>query len=982
MAQKGQDNYEDALGSIFDFMFAEANKPPDKRKPIKPTGVSGSSEFTDALGMVLENPAAFVSDTVIDGMNDAFNPSLIKTQIDTRGNEMEIKANDIAGILKDPNAFFKKQYDTAKLKRKGSHIRWMAPAVQDVVTRAYAKKLGLSAEDGKILGQATRRAMSEKGYDRSTEDRKGLKNFNQNYGLGFTGRTYKEGSTDDLDVFVGGLQRNDQVKKYGEILRKNIDPSNRGEYDKQMRLFTEKLKREGALNPVEWQNFIKKESGLSPSLITSINNDIKTGMTSGVRKRPARLMNNNYLDLLGDHYKGKADNAGSEDDKVRNQTAANMVDALKEQKLMSRSKDELKRVRQQIKDKRRIDSKHPDLKMLLEEEKMWEQLRQVGRLSTLGQLEGMKQSWDATMRTTKDLIPNMLNGNFYNDKGHKNPLLCPTKNVAVNGVDVHMSVGRQGIYNEQFSEFLTDIYYVTPAALVSTLTTGEGFARRLHKQRKGIEVKILGLDDETKKLFKSLDVLNEKGEFSIKAWEALMTGEDRDNKLKPIMDYIAKNPDGKFSKSFVKMLKDEDRLGMLAHRFGTISRFTKKTELIFKQNLAKVLGVDLGGDLAKTSAGGIISRFVGSKLWTKGTQEFFAKRLGKEAAERIGKELLEGGLKVGLKAFIESILVAGSSIAGTPLAGAIVWVATEIVTEIGFKLIGEIILLIMLLVMGVFGIMAVGIGGAFTIGMWGGATASDYMSVHSHILPTEIEECPAYIPLEFDGDTLGSLEALREALEVLGLTATEINLILQEYQANPGNLSQILSSYGLTQSQINNVVAQVGTGTGPLAPFEAGALPAGETCLLGSGGSYNCTQGAYGHWSHQNVAANDYGYLGYFHAPSFCGSGNCTVTFNGPINCTAGYAGDMVKFTAEYGGTTYEFKLIHVASNFSVGQSIGSGERVARIMTFEETGNACSSGAHLHLETKVNGATVDPYEVMTSPSSQGGFGCNISTCPL
>ena len=30
-----QKQYEDALGSVFDFIFTESQKPPDKRKPVK-----------------------------------------------------------------------------------------------------------------------------------------------------------------------------------------------------------------------------------------------------------------------------------------------------------------------------------------------------------------------------------------------------------------------------------------------------------------------------------------------------------------------------------------------------------------------------------------------------------------------------------------------------------------------------------------------------------------------------------------------------------------------------------------------------------------------------------------------------------------------------------------------------------------------------------------------------------------------------------
>ena len=169
-------------------------------------------------------------------------------------------------------------------------------------------------------------------------------------------------------------------------------------------------------------------------------------------------------------------------------------------------------------------------------------------------------------------------------------------------------------------------------------------------------------------------------------------------------------------------------------------------------------------------------------------------------------------------------------------------------------------------------------------------------------------------------------------------------------------------------------------GTGPVIPFNGKPLPAGETCLVFPP-SADCTQGMYGSFSHKNTPAIDIAAGMYFYAPTFCGNNNCVITYyNGSVTCSNGYAGGMIKFTATYEGNVYEFKLLHVDSPYRPGDKIGSGDPVARIMTIEETGTACSTGQHLHIETRFNGGIVDPREVLNKPSNEGGFGCNISSC--
>lgn len=166
-------------------------------------------------------------------------------------------------------------------------------------------------------------------------------------------------------------------------------------------------------------------------------------------------------------------------------------------------------------------------------------------------------------------------------------------------------------------------------------------------------------------------------------------------------------------------------------------------------------------------------------------------------------------------------------------------------------------------------------------------------------------------------------------------------------------------------------------GSGVVEPFVGDPLPSDVQCILGTN-AIRCTQGPFGNFSHAKVPAVDLVGADYVYAPQFCDAakGNCVVSYTPSVNCTAGYAGGMVilKATAP-NGHTYTFKMIHVAGN--VTGAVGAGVAVARTMEWSETGNACSSGKHLHLEVV---GTTDPMGVLTGVLSNGGFGCSISQC--
>lgn len=165
-------------------------------------------------------------------------------------------------------------------------------------------------------------------------------------------------------------------------------------------------------------------------------------------------------------------------------------------------------------------------------------------------------------------------------------------------------------------------------------------------------------------------------------------------------------------------------------------------------------------------------------------------------------------------------------------------------------------------------------------------------------------------------------------------------------------------------------------------PFEGEPLPDGVTCLYGPQPT-RCTQGPGGSYSHGNLIAIDVADLSYFYTPTFCdeGLGNCVLISTRPYPCGS-HAGDEVVFTAEYGGHSYKFILVHTKLNdqYSPGDLLGPGIPIGRIQEYAET-YTCSTGKHLHLELEYDGSKVNPQNVMTADPSDGGFGCQTSSCP-
>jgi len=145
-----QKQYEDALGSVFDFIFTESIKPPIKQKPVKVTGVDGVSEYVDAIAAVLENPGKFVNNTTVGAFNDLVNPDIASVDLGP-GEKVKFSLLNVKDVLNNDMTFVDKQFARLENSRKMGKLAWAGEQLSGIVAATWARKYGLDLETQNAL---------------------------------------------------------------------------------------------------------------------------------------------------------------------------------------------------------------------------------------------------------------------------------------------------------------------------------------------------------------------------------------------------------------------------------------------------------------------------------------------------------------------------------------------------------------------------------------------------------------------------------------------------------------------------------------------------------------------------------------------------------------------------------------------------------------------------------------------------------------
>ncbi len=702
MAQRSKQENYDALGSIFDFIFKESKKSPDKRRPIKPTGISGESMLTDALAASLEMPGAFITNNIIDEFNDMLDIKLADFKLDDQ-TKVSISSNNVIDFLRDPNTFIQKQIDRGKGVRKANRIRFLGEVMDDYLTTAWAHQYG-DLEAKEI-------ALARAGANENSEKYKVNRAVGQNIRLDTLSNS---DFTRDRSIELIGR------KTFG----KRWDSM--GEQEKFE--FMDRLTETGPTifkNPKTGKTDVSKDWGggvasesVQEYLVQRYGREEAKNFSLATHSRKGtdkidlsnselyRTLETDYLDGKVEALKGAS--SGTEEEKKRK--------IYEKSRLMVNLRNE-----NQLNNLKKALEQETDADKKVEIEKAI-QLGEMARralgdrnnfLAPLGKIEGWVDSINRVYGgiLAPNLVVSVLKGDFFDAR--KNTFLCPTTSGKAGGVDIIKAKEGKNKFTNTYNKMSETIYYLTPKAALRTLFfNGEGFAFLLSKQLESLQ-DIQGLSQK--------ELL---GKFNDK-----LTNKDFDAFMKTTL--IKMKASGISAKDLARIeatLKKAKGLQNLINIFSWPSKFKSAIE----SSINKVL--------VRNRA-----RFARILLKNKSLRNWMIKS---GAGKLLGTWITQGGLKTLVRSLVTAI--AGSAgLVLTPLGSAFVtavtWVLTDLIIKLG-KLLTTVGMLFALGVIGIF-VLMVSLGSG-SVRKWQKEVYS-----YTHVIPGKVEICPDYgftepIPVE------------------------------------------------------------------------------------------------------------------------------------------------------------------------------------------------------------------------------------------
>jgi predicted transcriptional regulator len=489
------DKKDDVLGQIFDFIYAQQELPPSKRKPIDTTGVAGDKELIDAVSAILENPAIFNVNTIADEYSDAINIKLAELRFSEDNiKKAEVGTSNLADIIKDPVGYAKKIRDTNKAIRKSMRAKYLGASATEFVVSTYLRKQGFSKELRDIIKNDTRFRDSVKelyefsdykdaqAYAQGVAQPPRLSKSDREY---LNSRTAKlipklsmskaqwERLTDNQkNNLTKGVLKADKVDDIRDAFR---DVLGRTRGDAVFRNYQRNVSNLGSYSNMEIVNLQRELS----SLESSHRRDGQWDSDSARLVYERTKLTKEFLE-------------NSENMKfVAGRKSAELLSNTR--RYMGNINTQINDIKSDLRDARRRGDTNAQ-RILKEQLKMTKATRskilQVSIVGNIGMVEGyvnsLKDYWN---------LPAVIKGDFF--KSTKNQFYCPTAKVKFKWNDKVLAEymvpahhddgdGRNAIL-KSYEEFWGRAYYFTPGAMFRTFFyNGEGFAWRAHLQEQKI----------------------------------------------------------------------------------------------------------------------------------------------------------------------------------------------------------------------------------------------------------------------------------------------------------------------------------------------------------------------------------------------------------------------------------------------------------------------------------------------------------------
>jgi hypothetical protein len=690
MANKGKNDNYDAIGGIIDFILAESEKPPEKRRPVKPpTGVSASSALTDAIFASLQNPGVFISNTMVKEFNDALDIKIAQVDFfDGRG-KLKLTTNNLGSWLRDPGGQIQKAMDNVKADRKAARARMIGESIDDFLTTAWAHKYGdleakqialanasanEKAESYKIsraVGQSVTTSVDRDFMANRTVELLGQKTFGNRWftmseqeKLEFSSKLGAKSNREEIESYLARRYGRTEAENFHNLLREKV-------YEDKIDIF-------------------------KPDLYKELENNYLTEKIYSLRNAPA----------------------GSEEEKQRKiYEKTKMLVNLRTKHEIADLKDKLKKGDLSDVEKRRIERQINDAEIALRE------VGDVHNLATgIGRWEGYLNSIKMLGGPTgTNVVGSILNGDFFNADKNK---FAPVKVVPLEkmpGVEIYIAKKDRNKVQNAYNEMGEALYYATPRSLFRTFFyNGELFARGLYKN-----------NEQLKELLNGLGATGVLGE-AIGADKVIDSIYSLDGK--ELNEYISKTLERIQTQlaSGTLSIKDFEKIEKLLKQSKNLKNLTKifsfpaRTKKMIEDRIKGVLDVPL-----KKAR----QRIYDAIMKNEALRNWITKTLGESMLKDF---VAKGGLRNLIKPLVSA--VAGAlGIALTPLASIAITIGVNIAMDLVGKIAKVFLQIMLVAIVGLIAAIVV-LGGS--VGSWKKWNRKTFS--YNYVVPDTVNQCPAY----------------------------------------------------------------------------------------------------------------------------------------------------------------------------------------------------------------------------------------------